>query len=68
MTAVLAFLGRAFLGGVLVLAVLTSALLTAFGPQGAWKLAWLPLMAVVIWGSIEAWERLGKRLQRGAQR
>ena len=68
MTAVLAAIGRAVIAAVLVLAVLAAALLTAFGPRGAWKLAWLPLMTVVIWGTVEVWERLGKRRRKEARR
>jgi len=54
-TAVLAFLGRVAFGAVLVLIVLASCLWVRFGPQGAWTLAWLPLVAVVVSCAVPAW-------------
>ena len=59
MTAVLAFLGRVAFGAVLVLIVLASCLWVRFGPQGAWTLAWLPLVAVVDAGVAAAGGRGG---------
>ena len=61
MTAVLAAAGRAVLAAVLVLACAAAMLWAAFGPHGAWTLAWIVLVFVTVWGSVETWERLGKR-------
>ena len=66
MTAVLAAVARAVLAAVLLLAVVAAMLWTRYGPQGAWVLAWIVLVAAVIWGAVEAWERLGKRRRRCA--
>ena len=60
MTAVLAAIGRAAIAAVLLLIVLASALLTAFGPQGAWTLAWVLLVAVVVSCAVLAWFALPK--------
>ena len=49
------FLGRVILGAVLVLIVLATCLWVRFGPQGAWTLAWLPLVAVVITCAVLIW-------------
>ena len=43
MTAVLAALGRYALVALLLAVVVASLLWTAFGPQGAWTLAWIAL-------------------------
>ena len=48
MTAVLAAAGRVVLAAALVLIVLASLLWTAFGPQGAWTLAWIGVVFVVV--------------------
>ena len=51
MTAVLAAAARA----ALLLAVLASLLLPAYGPRGAWTLAWLLAAAAVVWCAVPAW-------------
>ena len=48
MTAVLAAIGRAILGAVLVLAMLAAALWTAVRPEGLWTVLWLAAMGVTI--------------------
>ena len=55
MTAVLAAAGRYVLVALLLAVVAASLLWTAFGPQGAWTLAWLPLVAVVVTCAVLAW-------------
>ena len=51
MTAALAAAGRA----ALLLAVLASLLLPAYGPRGAWTPAWLLAAAAVTWCAVPAW-------------
>ena len=55
MTAALAAAARAAIAAVLLLAVLASALLTAFGPHGAWTLAWIGVVFVVVSCAVPAW-------------
>ena len=55
MTAVLAAIARAVLGAVLVLACVAAALWTAYGPQGAWTLAWLLVVFAVVACATLAW-------------
>jgi hypothetical protein len=57
-TAVLAVLGRAALAATLLAVVLAACLWTAFGPQGAWTLAWLLLVAAVVSCAVLAWYAL----------
>jgi cell shape-determining protein MreD len=56
-----AVLGR---GGLLAV-VLTSLLWTAYGPQGAWKPAWVLLVAVVVSCAVPAWIALQPDNERG---
>lgn len=55
MTAVLAFLGRAFLAAALLAVAAASLLWTAFGPHGAWTLAWIGVVFVVVSCAVPAW-------------
>jgi len=55
MTAVLAAIGRAVLLAALLLVVLASLLWTAFGPHGAWTLAWIGVVFVVVSCAVPAW-------------
>jgi hypothetical protein len=52
---VLAAIGRAVLGAVLVLTVLASCLWVRFGPQGAWTLARIVLVFAVVSCTVPAW-------------
>jgi len=54
-TAVLAALGRYTLVALLLAVVVASLLLTAFGPQGAWTLAWIGVVFVVVSCAVPAW-------------
>jgi len=47
-TAVLAAAARAVLAAVLVAVSLAACLWTAYGPQGAWTLAWLGVVFAVV--------------------
>jgi hypothetical protein len=47
--------GRAVLAAVLLLIVLAACLWARFGPQGAWTLAWLLLVFVVVSCAVLAW-------------
>jgi len=55
MTAVLATVGRYTLVTVLLAVVVASLLWTAFGPQGAWTLAWIGVVFVVVSCAVPAW-------------
>ena len=55
MTAVLAALGRYVLVALLLAVVVASLLWTAFGPQGAWTLAWTGVVFVVVSCAVPAW-------------
>ena len=55
MTAVLAAIGRYTLVTVLLAVVVASLLWTAFGPQGAWTLAWIGVVFVVVSCAVPAW-------------
>ena len=61
MTAVLAAAGR----GALLLAVLAALLLPAYGPRGAWTLAWLLAAAAAVWCAVPAWIALQPRTDDG---
>jgi len=54
-TAVLAALGRYTLVTLLLAVVVASLLWTAFGPQGAWTLAWIGVVFVVVSCAVPAW-------------
>jgi len=54
-TAVLAALGRYVLVALLLAVVVASLLWTAFGPQGAWTLAWIGVVFVVVSCAVPAW-------------
>ena len=54
-TAVLAAIGRGILLAALLAVVLASLLWTAFGPQGAWTLAWIGVVFVVVSCAVPAW-------------
>jgi len=54
-TAALAFLGRFVLNALLLAVVVASLLWTAFGPQGAWTLAWIGVVFVVVSCAVPAW-------------
>jgi hypothetical protein len=60
-TAVLAVAARAVLGAVLVLVSLASMLWAAYGPQGAWTLAWLAVVFAVTGCAALAWSALPPR-------
>jgi hypothetical protein len=47
--------GRAAVAAVLLLTVLAACLLTAFGPHGAWTLAWIGVVCVVVSCAVLAW-------------
>jgi len=55
MTAVLAFLGRFIFGAFLVLVCLAAMIWARFGPQGAWTLAWIGVVFVVVSCAVPAW-------------
>jgi uncharacterized membrane protein YqjE len=55
MTAVLAAATRIVLLAALLLITLASLLWTAFGPQGAWALAWTGVVFVVVSCAVPAW-------------
>ena len=55
MTAVLAALGRYVLNALLLAVVVASLLCTAFAPQGAWTLAWIGVVFVVVSCAVPAW-------------
>ena len=55
MTAVLAAAGRYTLVALLLAVVVASLLWTAFGPQGAWTLAWTGVVFVVVSCAVPAW-------------
>ena len=55
MTAVLAALGRYALAALLLAVVLASLLWTAYVPQGAWTLAWIGVVFVVVSCAVPAW-------------
>jgi hypothetical protein len=57
-TAVLAAAARAVLAAVLVAVVLAACLWTAYGPQGAWTLAWTGVVLVVVSCAVLAWYAL----------
>lgn len=71
-TAVLTAAARAaaygLLGTVLVLVAVVAMLWPAYGPQGFWTMAWLGVTAVVVTGCGVAWEWLGKRRRKEAER
>ena len=64
MTAVLATAGR----GALLLAVLAALLLPAYGPRGAWTLAWLLAAAAATWCAVPAWIALQPKNEQGGNR
>ena len=55
MTAVLAAAVRYVLVALLLAVVVASLLWTAFGPQGAWTLAWIGVVFVVVSCAVPAW-------------
>ena len=61
MTVVLAALGRYVLVTLLLAVVVASLLWTAFGPQGAWTLAWIGVVFVVVSCAVPAWIALQPR-------
>jgi hypothetical protein len=67
MTAVLAVLGRAVLAAALLAAGLAACLLTAFGPHGAWTLAWIGVVCVVVSCAVLAWYALPPENERGGR-
>jgi len=54
-TAVLAAAVRVTLLAALLLVCLAALLWTAFGPQGAWTLAWIGVVFVVVSCAVPAW-------------
>lgn len=58
MTAVLAAVGRAVLGAVLVLVMLAAVLWAAYGPQGFWTVLWLLAVFAVTACATAAWSAL----------
>ena len=67
MTAVLAALGRYTLVALLLAVVAASLLWTAFGPQGAWTLAWIGVVFVVVSCAVPAWIALQPKNERGGK-
>jgi len=67
-TTVLAAIGRVTLLAALLLVVVASLLLTAFGPQGAWTLAWIGVVFVVVSCAVPAWIALQPKNERGGNR
>ena len=55
MTAVLAAAVRYTLDTLLLAVVVASLLWTAYGPQGAWTLAWIGVVFVVVSCAVPAW-------------
>ena len=68
MTAVLAALGRYTLVTLLLAVVVASLLWTAFGPHGAWTLAWIGVVFVVVSCAVPAWIALQPKNKRGENR
>ena len=68
MTAVLAALGRYTLVTLLLAVVVASLLWTAFGPHGAWTLAWIGVVFVVVSCAVPAWIALQPKNERGGNR
>jgi hypothetical protein len=60
-TAVLAVIGRAVIGAILLLTVLAACLLTQYGPQGFWTLAWIGLVFAAVTCAVLAWSALPRR-------
>jgi hypothetical protein len=56
------------LGAALVLVAVAAMLWPAYGPQGAWTVAWVGVTAVVTGGCAAALEWLGERRRKEAQR
>jgi len=67
-TAVLAALGRYTLVTLLLAVVVASLLWTAFGPHGAWTLAWIGVVFVVVSCAVPAWIALQPKNERGGNR
>jgi hypothetical protein len=67
-TAVLAAAVRYVLAAALLAVVVASLLWTAFGPHGAWTLAWLGVVFVVVSCAVPAWIALQPKNKRGGNR